>query len=407
MSSNENFKFPKKEEQTSTKPKKKATVITVVVTALLLLIPALSGLLLVALLNVDFPAALPILYVLIVILAGIISYSSSNHKKMKAAIITVSGCMVVVIGAFLWVNFYKFYYVPSITMSQNLRFWDFIPYNDSPYISTLDDGEEVTLKFSADDELPRLDGATALIPVYCSIAQAVYPEQVEWRNYLVNNTTKFAYEGLIDGKSDVIFVAEPSKEQLQMAQDAGVEFNMYPIGYEAFVFIVNRKNPVSDLSLNQIKDIYTGKITNWKELGGKNKLIRPFQREKGSGSQTAFIKVMGKDVELLKPETTQYFDVMSGLVDVVADYQNHENAIGYSFRYYVESFHSNKNIKILKLNGIEPTKETIRNKTYPITDHFYAVTIKDRESENTKKLIEWIMSDQGQKLIEKTGYVSN
>ena len=189
-----------------------------------------------------------------------------------------------------------------------------------------------------------------------------------------------------------------------MAQEARVEFNMYPIGYEAFVFIVNQKNPIDSLDLQQIKDIYTGKITNWKELGGKDQDIRPFQRDTNSGSQTAFIKVMGKDVELLPPETHQVSG-MDGLVDVVSDYQNHSNAIGYSFRYYIESMKRNQNIKILKLNGIEATRENIRNKKYPITDNFYAITIKGRETENTRKLINWIISAQGQELIEKVGYV--
>ena len=113
---------------------------------------------------------------------------------------------------------------------------------------------------------------------------------------------------------------------------------------------------------------------------------------------------MGKDVELLAPKTHKVSG-MDGLVDVVSDYENHNNAIGYSFRYYIESMEKNVNIKILKLNGIEATRENIRSKTYPITDNFYAITIKGRETENTRKLINWILSDQGQELIEKVGYV--
>ena len=210
---------------------------------------------------------------------------------------------------------------------------------------------------------------------------------------------------MIAGNDDIIFAAQPSKEQLAMAQEAGLEFKMYPIGFEAFVFIVNAKNPVDNLSLQQIKDIYTGKITNWKELGGKNQSIRPFQRDTNSGSQTAFIKMMGKDMKLLPPETHQVSG-MDGLVDVVSDYQNHSNAIGYSFRYYVENMEQNINIKILSLNGIKPTVENIRNKTYPITGNFYAITIKGKESENTKKFIDWILSEQGQEIVRKVGYIS-
>ena len=113
---------------------------------------------------------------------------------------------------------------------------------------------------------------------------------------------------------------------------------------------------------------------------------------------------MGKDADLLPPETHQVSG-MDGLIDVVSDYQNHSNAIGYSFRYYVESMDKNINIKILNLNGIEPNRENIRNRTYPITDNFYAITLKGKESANTKKFINWILSEQGQTLIEKVGYV--
>ena len=94
-----------------------------------------------------------------------------------------------------------------------------------------------------------------------------------------------------------------------------------------------------------------------------------------------------------------------GLIDVVSDYQNHGNAIGYSFRYYVETMKNNRNVKILRLDGAEATRENIRNKTYPVADCFYAVTVKGKESESTIRFIQWILSAQGQELVEKVGYV--
>ena len=98
-------------------------------------------------------------------------------------------------------------------------------------------------------------------------------------------------------------------------------------------------------------------------------------------------------------------DGMGGLIHQVADYQNHRNALGYSFRYYVQTMLSNTDVKLLKINGIEPSRENIANHTYPLADTFFAVTRKGQETENTKRLIEWILSDQGQRIIEKTGYV--
>lgn len=384
--------------------KKTSTIIAVIVSILALFFPVVLVWLITAFAGLSLHFIVPLIGILLVVLIGFITFSISNKVFYKKTIILLSAVVLILIGTIVGENYYKHKYIPSITVEQRAQFsYQYVPFKKSENLAHLD--SESYLKFTKGDKLPVVDGATALFPIYCSFVEAVYPSDCDIEEVVKFNKTTDAYKALIEGKDDIIFVAQPSKQQLAVAKEAGIEFNMYPIGYEAFVFIVNRKNPVDNLSLQQIKDIYTGKITNWKELGGKDQAIRPFQRDTNSGSQTAFIAVMGKDVELLPPETHQVSG-MDGLIDVVSDYQNHSNAIGYSFRYYVENMKTDINIKILKLNGIEATRENIRNKTYPITDNFYAITVKDRESENTKRFIEWILSEQGQELIEKVGYVS-
>ncbi len=384
--------------------KKTSTIIAVIVSILVLIVPVFLIWLITAFTGLNLHFIVPIIGILLVVLTGFITFSSSNKIFYKKTIILLSVAVLILIGIIEGENYYKHKYIPSITVGQKTLFsYQYIPFKKSENLAHLD--SESYLNFSKGDKLPVVDGATALFPVYCSFVEAVYPADCDIEEVVKFNKTADAYKALIEGKDDIIFVAQPSKQQLAAAKEAGVEFNMYPIGYEAFVFIVNRKNPIDNLTIQQIKDIYTGKITNWKNLGGKDQAIRPFQRDTNSGSQTAFIAVMGKDAELLTPETHQVSG-MDGLIDVVSDYQNHSNAIGYSFRFYVENMKTDINIKILKLNGIEATKENIRNKSYPITDNFYAITVKGRESENTKRFIEWILSEQGQELIEKVGYVS-
>ena len=100
----------------------------------------------------------------------------------------------------------------------------------------------------------------------------------------------------------MIFAAAPSEAQIEAARNAGMEFHLTPIGREAFVFFVNSKNPVEDLTVEQIRGIYTGEITNWKEVGGKNQSIRPFQRAENSGSQSALLRLM-EGLPLMEPET--------------------------------------------------------------------------------------------------------
>lgn len=91
------------------------------------------------------------------------------------------------------------------------------------------------------------------------------------------------------------------------------------------------------------------------------------------------------------------------MVEIVSAYKNHRNAIGFSFRFYSTALMKNFNVKLLSINGIAPTIENIENGTYPLASSFYAVTRSDA-NENTRALLEWIVSPQGQKLVEKTGY---
>jgi phosphate transport system substrate-binding protein len=258
-----------------------------------------------------------------------------------------------------------------------------------------------TLTF--EDNLPKLDGATALCPIFTSAYKAIYPKNTEY-NHFYCSTTPLAYKRFINGETELIFAAAPSDEQLQTAKENGVELVLTPIGKEAFVFLANKENPVNSLSVQNIRDIYSGKITNWRELGGENKKILAFQRNKNSGSQTAMQKYVMKNTPLMKPIKEKFHASMGGLIEGVADYRNAKNAIGYSFRYYASVMNSNENIKFLSINGVEPTVENIKNNTYPFTAEFYIVSTQNI-SQNGQKLIDWFLSEQGQALIEDIGYV--
>ena len=280
--------------------------------------------------------------------------------------------------------------------------------------------EESTLKF--ENPTLRLDGATALYPVYSAFAQAVYPQaKYDIYDYKYNEDEGYgqvtctgtieAYQRLIEGKTDIIFCAAPSKDQLALAEAAGVQLHLTPIGREAFVFFVNSENPVKGLSVEQIQGIYTGEITNWRELGGKNQRIRPYQRAENSGSQSALLRLM-EGLPLMEPEKEDRISGMGGIITEVASYRNHKNAIGFSFRFYSTEMVENEQIRLLALNGIEPTKETIRSGEYPISSNFFAVTASpigepapEEHHADLRALIDWILSEQGQRIIEQTGYV--
>jgi hypothetical protein len=194
---------------------------------------------------------------------------------------------------------------------------------------------------------------------------------------------------------------ENAEGQLQMARNAGVEINLVPIGREAFVFFVNVQNPVSGLSINDIRRIYSGEVTNWREFGGNHSKIRAFQRTENSGSQTALVQFMD-DTPLMTPPTEDVAGGMGGIISRVSSYKNYDNAIGYSFLFFATEMVNENKIKLLELNGIAPTRENVANKTYPYAAEFYAVTA-GTDNPNVGAFIEWILSEQGQYLIEKTG----
>ena len=306
--------------------------------------------------------------------------------------------------------------VPTVD-DRDLLLWQYEPFSEGTKAVNLE--EQSTLRFHREDLL-RLDGATALYPVYAGFVQAVYP-QGEYPLY--DNTsegygsvtcsgTVNAYERLITGRTDLIFAAAPSQEQLEMARRAAKELHLTPIGREAFVFFVNSRNPVEGLTVEQIQGIYTGQITNWNQVGGKNQPIRPFQRLKNSGSQSALLRLMG-GLPLIDPEKEDRVGGMGGIIQQVASYRNYKNSIGFSFRFYASEMAANDQIRLLALDGVFPTKESIRDGSYPISDSFFAITAApigapDPRESNPKlnAFLDWILSEQGQQIVEDSGYVS-
>jgi phosphate transport system substrate-binding protein len=279
--------------------------------------------------------------------------------------------------------------------------------------------EESTLKFY--DDLPLLDGATALYPVYSAFVRAVYPE-IPPRGYAYNMPyesmdkpdkdkliircmqTPMAYINLINGNVDMIFCAEPSREQITRAAERNITFNLLPIGMDAFVFFVNKNNPIDNISSEQIQAIYSGAMTNWYSINGNDEPIIAYQRPQNSGSQTILEQVIMAGKAVMEPVMENVIGGMGGIIEKVASYKNYANAIGYSFLFFTTEMVNNDEIKLISIDGVYPSKETIQNGEYPFIGPFYAITRGD-ETENMRKLIDWILSDQGQYLVENTGYI--
>ena len=319
-------------------------------------------------------------------------------KNLKLTIQILSLCLIVFCFTFFNISIYSIFTTKCVSnfgdnplQAKIIEPERFVPFDENAEIVKINSKTKIT------GDLPILDGATALLPVYSAIANAIYPEESVKFDYKTNKyiegssvrftDTKYAYIGVIDGDVDITICAYPSKSLLDYAESKNIELEFVPIGREAFVFLNHVDNPVTDLTVQEIRDIYSGKILFWNEVGGPIRLIYPLTRPEASGSQSVMNSFM-KGTEIKKYP----FQVFGG-------------SIGFSFRYYVEGLVGNSKVKTIAVNGVEPTRENIANKSYPITVDFYAVYRKDNTNENIQKVIDFILSEEGQYIINETGYV--
>ncbi len=325
-----------------------------------------------------------------------------KRKHYLLAYVSFTLCFVILLGTQWGIRKYNESITIDVTPSINTK--EYLPFdNDSKIVKIKSD----TLNFQnfSKSQLPRIDGAAAVFPVYSAFVNAAYPDTTKlYDGVFEYNNTVDGYKLLGEKMTDIFIGAAPSREQYESALVKGTTFKYTQIGHEAFVFFVNKDNPVENLTLEQIKGIYSGKITNWKQVGGNDEKIVPFQRNEGSGSQSMLVRLMG-DTPIIEPTTQTAVGGMGGIIEEVADFKNKSTSIGFSFRFYVEGIIKNPDIKMIAIDGIKPTKENIKNGTYPIITPLYAVTYENNPNENVYKMIDWMLSQEGQYIIEETGYV--
>ena len=300
-------------------------------------------------------------------------------------------------------------------------FSDYMVYSKNSKLVVPESG--VSLVIENEKDMPVLDGAEACYPLYAAFAKAVYKDidKIE-KKWLKEETNQYcngkivtftnsvvAFNRLLRNENDpgdridMFFGARPSASQLEYAEKTGIELNITSVGREAFVFFMEADNPVNDITSEQIKAIYHGDITNWSEIGGIDQEIIAFQRPHNSGSQTMMEYFMG-DISLKEPKTFEKVDPMTGVIQEVAQYANDKGAIGYSFRYFLEELGQEKGVKMLSVDGVYPSLENIENGSYPLTVNVCLITRKDETNPYVQKMTDFILSEEGQDIIRKTGY---
>ena len=264
------------------------------------------------------------------------------------------------------------------------------------------------------DEFPITDGSTACIPLIAQIMADTTGMDLETAQSAVStNTTAQAWRnlGLYGGNTGdavkLILAYEAPESVKEELAESGDPLDQKALGRDALVFIVNEANPVQSLTRQQLQEIYAGKITNWKEVGGNDQEIVAFQRREDSGSQTLFQKLLIQGGELMDAPTELAPAMMGELVDRIAEYNNSANAIGFSVYYYISEMYTKPGLRLLAVDDVAPGSQTIADQSYPLCNEFYAAVRQDSASGSPERIVyDWLSTDAGRACVEKSGYVA-
>lgn len=268
--------------------------------------------------------------------------------------------------------------------------------------------EEPALFEFTRENFPRLDGSTSMVPLGQAVASVLLGESREEVSDLVQfNRTTQSFRNLMNGDCDLLMVGEPNAAVYREMEEAGFEADMAAIASDALIFVVNADNPVDNLTTEQLRQIYTGEITNWSEVGGNDAPIMAFQRNEDAGSQALMRKLVMGDTPMAESPKEYVIGSMGMLMEAVKSYDNSANAIGYSVYYYANDMEMAQGLKILSIDGVAPSAETIRSGAYPHLNAYYCVIPTDTAQDSPSRILyEWLMTEEGQRLLALEGYVS-
>ena len=230
-----------------------------------------------------------------------------------------------------------------------------------------------------------------------------------YNDYLTKNLcsgTHGAYMNLIEGKTDVIIASRDiSRNEKAAAEELGVELETAPLAIDAMVFIVNPKNPVKNLTSDQVRKIYSGEITNWKEVGGVDHTITPYIRDADSGSQEKMETMVMAGLKMIEglPET-----IGGGMLSPYWSIEQDEYGIGYTPFYYCTAMVRDLiKVDMLSINGVAPSKKTLKDGSYPFISSIYSAIRKDENRESKAyKLFNFMFTKTGADMIDESGYIA-
>lgn len=294
---------------------------------------------------------------------------------------------------------------------------------------TIEPVEPVDMSDITVENYPRVDGSTSAHPlqvvIACHLLGTSYswqdwmdgtmravpisadPDKLDEVNFIATNTTHNgthdAYVNLIEDRADVILVArQPSQDELTLAAEKGVDLDVSGMALDAFVFITNVDNPVVSLEVSQVQGIYTGAITNWKEVGGDDGVINAYQRNDNSGSQELMLSLVMDGLDMIDAPDMILFGMMGPINKISTD----ELGLGYTVYFFKQFMAPSDRLKMIGINGVQPTYETIGSRSYLYTTEVYVVTRTGQDPQSAAaRMGRWLKTPAGQEVVRESGYV--
>ena len=298
----------------------------------------------------------------------------------------------------------------------------YFPFENKEFLA--DPATPPSLRIAAD--YPLIDGDIHLLPLYGAVVQAVYdirsgeyhaefdpetddePRPASPEPHVRDVTgyeasTECPLNFLMNNEIDIVFGDLPAARQF-VAEITDEAPELIPIACDALVFFVHKDNPVTNLSLEQIRNIYAGEIQSWEKIGGPDTKILAFQSN-DARTQQALTDMVMRDRETIEPLREEFNLYDLNIVNRLAEYRNRTNALGYDFRWRASRLFPAGEIRFLSIDGIAPTPENIRNGTYPLILPLVMAT-RQKPRKEVAALRDWICGPEGQALIDLTGFVS-
>lgn len=243
--------------------------------------------------------------------------------------------------------------------------------------------------FHVDDASLRIDVVSAFWPFMAEVTQAILePAAFTEMQWLKRVASGVGFKELTEGKTDLLIGNDGNEIFNHLLDQTGLPFVKEKIWTEPIAILLNRDNPVKNLTVSQIHDIYFGHISNWSELGGKQLYIHTYQLERGNGSQTAFEKIVrGNNID-------EFHHEIHTMPDIIDDVAKDISGICYTFSSYYTRMYANTLTYMITVDGTAVT-----DPCYPLRDELYMIYRKDHPNANLHRMISWLKSAKGQELI--------